>query len=107
MTASLIPLFIETAARLFLLALLVWAGLRLLGAGDVFAQKAAWGLVLAAAFVMPFLGRSQSLPVPAFRLNGFQLSQQARFDTGSGNIRATRLRSGFKAQTGSGDIRVH
>ena len=44
---------LEIALRALLVAATVWAGLRLLGVRDVLAQKVAWGLVLAAAIVMP------------------------------------------------------
>lgn len=76
MSPYLIPLFIEATARALLLAVLVWAGLRLLRVENVLAQKTAWGLVLASACLMPLLARWQLLPVPAFRLSGFQLNQQ-------------------------------
>jgi hypothetical protein len=46
---------IEAALRSLLLALAVWAGLRAFRVRNVLAQKAAWGMVLAAASVMPLL----------------------------------------------------
>lgn len=48
-------LLVEAALRSALLALAVWIGLRLLGVRNVLAQKAAWGLVLAGALVMPIV----------------------------------------------------
>jgi beta-lactamase regulating signal transducer with metallopeptidase domain len=56
---------IEAALRALLVALMVWAGLRLLRVGNVLAQKAAWGLVLAAALLMPLLMHWQWLPANA------------------------------------------
>lgn len=53
-------LLIEAALRSVLLAMAVWIGLRILGVRNVLAQKAAWGLVLAGAVVMPLV-----LPVAA------------------------------------------
>jgi beta-lactamase regulating signal transducer with metallopeptidase domain len=51
----MIPLLIDAALRSLLVALAVWAGLRALRVRNVVAQKAAWGLVLAAAAAMPWL----------------------------------------------------
>ena len=51
----MIPSLLEIALRALLVAGAVWAGLRLLGLRDVLAQKVAWGLVLAAAILMPLL----------------------------------------------------
>ncbi|WP_109488070.1 M56 family metallopeptidase [Occallatibacter savannae] len=48
-------LLLEAALRSVLLALAVWAGLRLFGIKNVLAQKAAWGLVLVSALGMPML----------------------------------------------------
>lgn len=48
-------LLLEAAVRSVLLALAVWIGLRMLGVRNVPAQKAAWGLVLAGALVMPMV----------------------------------------------------
>jgi hypothetical protein len=45
----------EAALRSLLMALAVWAGLRTFRVRNVVAQKAAWGLVLAAALIMPLL----------------------------------------------------
>jgi hypothetical protein len=56
------PLLIEAALRALLVALVVWAGLRLLRVGNVLAQKTVWALVLAAAVAMPLLMRWQGLP---------------------------------------------
>jgi len=58
-----IPILIEAAVRALVVALAVWAGLRILRVGNVLAQKAAWGLVLAAALLMPLLMHWQWLPV--------------------------------------------
>jgi hypothetical protein len=71
----MIPALIEAALRALLVALTVWAGLRLFRVSNVLAQKAAWGLVLAAAVAVPLLMRWQflpasvavRLPVPAWR----------------------------------------
>jgi len=46
---------LEAALRSVLLALAVWAGLRIFGVKNVLAQKAAWGLVLVSALGMPML----------------------------------------------------
>ena len=48
-------LLVEAALRSALLALAVWIGLRMLGVRNVLAQKAAWGLVLAGALLMPIV----------------------------------------------------
>ena len=48
-------LLLEAALRSVLLALAVWAGLRVFGVKNVLAQKAAWGLVLVSALGMPLL----------------------------------------------------
>jgi beta-lactamase regulating signal transducer with metallopeptidase domain len=48
-------LLLEAALRSVLLALAVWAGLRIFGVRNVLAQKAAWGLVLVSALAMPIL----------------------------------------------------
>ncbi len=53
-------LLFEAAIRSIFLALAVWIGLRIFGVRNVLAQKAAWGLVLAGALVMPLV-----LPVAA------------------------------------------
>jgi len=59
----------DAALRALLVAGIVWAGLRLLGMRNVVAQKAAWGLVLAGALLMPFAAswaaRSAWLPAEA------------------------------------------
>ena len=47
------PSLLDAALRSLLVAGAVWAGLRLLRAHNVVAQKAAWGLVLAGALLMP------------------------------------------------------
>ena len=46
-------LLLEAALRSVLLALAVWAGLRIFSVRNVLAQKAAWGLVLVSALGMP------------------------------------------------------
>jgi hypothetical protein len=58
----MIPVLIEAGLRAMLVALTVWAGLRCLRVSNVLAQKAAWGLVLAAAVSMPLAMRWQCLP---------------------------------------------
>lgn len=58
----MISVLIEAALRALLLAMTVWAGLRLLRVNHVLAQKAAWSLVLAAAVAMPVMMRWQFLP---------------------------------------------
>jgi beta-lactamase regulating signal transducer with metallopeptidase domain len=65
MMQALIPTLFEAALRALLVALTVWAGLRLLRVGNVPAQKVAWGLVLTAAFLMPLLMHWQWLPARA------------------------------------------
>ena len=60
----MIPALFEIALRGLMVAVLVGAGLRLLGVRDVLAQKWAWVLVLAAAVVMPvFLPIAARWPV--------------------------------------------
>jgi hypothetical protein len=61
----MIPSIIEAALRSLLVAAAVWAGLRALRVNNVLVQKAAWGLVLAAAVFMPMLMRWQWLPAGA------------------------------------------
>jgi len=58
----MIPALIEAALRAVVVALTVWAGLRLFRVSNVLAQKVAWGMVLAAALAMPFVMRWQFLP---------------------------------------------
>jgi beta-lactamase regulating signal transducer with metallopeptidase domain len=58
----MIPVLVEAALRALVVALMVWAGLRILHVRAVVMQKAAWGLVLAAAVAMPLLMRWQWLP---------------------------------------------
>jgi hypothetical protein len=60
---TFIQTIVEAALRTILLALTVYAGLRLLRVSNVLAQKTAWGLVLAAALLMPMLMHWQGLPV--------------------------------------------
>jgi hypothetical protein len=65
----MIPTMMEAALRSLLLALAVWAGLRIFRVRNVLAQKSAWGLVLASALLMPVLAplaaRWQLLPTSA------------------------------------------
>jgi beta-lactamase regulating signal transducer with metallopeptidase domain len=65
----MIPLFVEAAARSLLVAAAVWAGLRVFRVSNVLAQKAAWGLVLVTAILMPLLlsmsARLPDLPIGA------------------------------------------
>lgn len=61
----MISLLIEAALRTLLVALAVAGGLRLLRVSNVLAQKKAWGLVLAAALLMPLLMRWQWLSASA------------------------------------------
>ena len=56
---------LEAAIRMLVVALFVGGGLRLLRVRNVLAQKAAWGLVLAAAIAMPALMRLNFLPILA------------------------------------------
>ena len=49
----MISIFLEAALRSLVLAVAVWAGLRLFRVGNVIAGKAAWALVLTAAVLMP------------------------------------------------------
>jgi uncharacterized coiled-coil protein SlyX/Zn-dependent protease with chaperone function len=58
----------EAGLRALALALAVWAGLRLFRVHSVRSQKAAWGLVLAAALLMPFAMRWQLPGWAAIRL---------------------------------------
>jgi len=62
MTMPTFLLLIEAALRALLVALVVWAGIRLLRVSNVMAQKAVWALVLAAAVAMPVMMRWQGLP---------------------------------------------
>ncbi len=51
----MIAALVEAALRSLLVAVAVWAGLRAFRIGNVLAQKAAWGLVLASAVAMPLV----------------------------------------------------
>jgi len=51
----MILVILDAAIRGLVLALVVWAGLVALRVRNVMAQKVAWGLVLAAALLMPWL----------------------------------------------------
>ena len=53
---------VEAALRALLMALAVWAGLRVFRVSNVVAQKAAWGLVLVCAVAVPLVMRWQVLP---------------------------------------------
>ncbi|MGA2808498.1 MAG: M56 family metallopeptidase [Terracidiphilus sp.] len=55
MILSLIPILIEAALRAIVVALAVWAGLRLVRVRNVVAQKAAWCMVLAGSLLIPLL----------------------------------------------------
>jgi beta-lactamase regulating signal transducer with metallopeptidase domain len=65
MISAIVPLLLEAALRALLAAIAVWVGLRLLHVGNVLVQKAAWGLVLAAAVAMPLMPHWQVLPATA------------------------------------------
>lgn len=58
-------MMLEAAVRSLLVALAVWAGLRVLRVRNVVAQKVAWGLVLAAALLMPVLAPMLARMLPA------------------------------------------
>ena len=58
----MILVLIEAALRAMLVALTVWAGLRLFRVSNVPAQKTAWGLVLVCAVAMPLVMRWELLP---------------------------------------------
>ena len=72
MIPGAIPLLLEAALRALAAAVVLWGCMRLLRVENVPAQKAAWGLVLAAALAMPLLMRISVLPawaaiqIPAF-----------------------------------------
>lgn len=57
----MIPVMFEAALRALMVALAVWGGMHVMRVSNVRAQKAVWGLVLAAALAMPFLMRWQLL----------------------------------------------
>ncbi len=61
----MMPTFVEAALRSLLLACTVWAGLRVFRVRNVVAQKIAWGLVLAAAALMPVLAPWLARVLPA------------------------------------------
>jgi beta-lactamase regulating signal transducer with metallopeptidase domain len=78
--------FFEAAMRSLLLAVVVWAGLRVFRVRNVVAQKWAWAAVLAGAFIMPvilpFAARWQQLPaatlaLPAAWVRGATIAQGA------------------------------
>jgi hypothetical protein len=62
MATVFLPLFITAALRALVVALVVWTGLRLLRVTNVMAQKTAWSLVLAAAFLLPLAPGGLWLP---------------------------------------------
>jgi beta-lactamase regulating signal transducer with metallopeptidase domain len=57
-----VPVLLEAALRALAAAVVLWGCMRLLRVENVLAQKAAWGLVLAAALAMPLLMRIPLLP---------------------------------------------
>jgi len=61
----MIETMLEAALRSLILALAVWSGLRVFRVRNVVAQKAAWGLVLATALLMPFLAPQLARLLPA------------------------------------------
>jgi beta-lactamase regulating signal transducer with metallopeptidase domain len=61
----MMPVMLEAALRSLLLAMVVWGGLRALRVRNVVAQKAAWGLVLGAALLMPLLAPLAARFLPA------------------------------------------
>jgi beta-lactamase regulating signal transducer with metallopeptidase domain len=58
----MIQTLVESALRALIMALAVWAGLRVFRVSNVVAQKAAWGLVLVCAVAVPLVMRWQVLP---------------------------------------------
>jgi beta-lactamase regulating signal transducer with metallopeptidase domain len=64
----MIPVLLEAALRALLVAITVWAGLRIFRVSNVLAQKIAWALVLACAVAMPLVMRWHILP-PSMALN--------------------------------------
>ena len=58
----MIPVLIEAALRALLVAVTVWAGLRIFRVSNVLAQKIAWALVLVSAVAMPVVMRWHILP---------------------------------------------
>jgi beta-lactamase regulating signal transducer with metallopeptidase domain len=62
MIPDAVPLLVEASLRALAAAVVLWAAIRLLRVENVLAQKAAWGLVLAAALAMPLLMRAPLLP---------------------------------------------
>lgn len=57
MNPAFISSILEAALRAIVLALTVWAGLRVMRVKNVRSQKAAWGLVLALSLLMPLMMR--------------------------------------------------
>lgn len=62
MIADAAPMLLEAVLRALAAAVVLWGCMRLLHVENVPAQKAAWGLVLAAALAMPLLMRVPVLP---------------------------------------------
>ena len=58
----MIQTLVESALRALIMALAVWAGLRVFRVSNVVAQKAAWGLVLVCAVAVPLVMRWRVLP---------------------------------------------
>ncbi|MGA2047873.1 MAG: M56 family metallopeptidase [Terracidiphilus sp.] len=83
----MIPVLIEASLRAMLVAVTVWAGLRLFRVSNVPAQKAAWGLVLACAVAMPLVMQWRVLPnsftvrLPAWLASGAQQAAEKRTDS--------------------------
>ena len=74
MPTTLIALLVASALRALVVGLAVWAGLRLLRIDNVIAQKMAWTLVLATAFLLPLVPASLPLPMPLPQLSAFWLA---------------------------------
>jgi beta-lactamase regulating signal transducer with metallopeptidase domain len=62
MIPGAVPVLLEAALRALAAAVVLWGCMRLLRVENVLAQKAAWGVVLAAALAMPLLMRIPLLP---------------------------------------------
>lgn len=98
----MIPGLIEAALRALLVALTVWAGLRVFRVSNVPAQKIAWGLVLASAAAMPLLMRWQVLP-PAmtFRISTAAWRSTAEFPPTQKDRAASAPAEGLQAARAS------
>jgi len=85
---SLFTVLLEAVVRALIAGAAVWAGLRLFRMRNPVAEKAAWGLVLAAAVAMPVLMRWQGGPgwasikiaAPAWARMPHEIRPQARAD---------------------------